>query len=474
MKRIPLIILFLLSISLFACTDRIERGNKTDDTTIVNEYKISEEQAIASLTSFLKSFEDMPASKAGNVSESALAKKQVGKIHALRSNAKTKSLMRKAFLAQAKTKSGAEQTIIPDTLVYVVNFQNDGFAVLSADCRISSEILAVVESGEISLSDFNLNDRLEEILAGEKSDKNQDDEDDERGAIGFKPEEQVGDFIVDSIIGDIIDNPNLEEDGDSGYDGSVFRRGSGSQWIDVKTVPAKLTTKWNQEWPLNIYCPIDQGKTTPLGCGPVAIAQLLAYHEYPSNLVLNGNPVNWSVIKKVHNRYKDTSIDNDPSSTETQQLARFIRNIGISTKTKYSAGGSFTHVKQCKKMFESIGYPSLRKHINYREHEIREMIDKDCPVFIFAVSGKDDGHFWIIDGYKTQNFVDINNNVWANRTLFHCNWGWGGLCDGYYDSGIFRTTKKPVELGEYDDFQGTNLYVFKYDFRVFIHNKPRL
>ena len=64
MKRIPLIILFLLSISLFACTDRIERGNKTDDTTIVNEYKISEEQAIASLTSFLKSFEDMPASKA--------------------------------------------------------------------------------------------------------------------------------------------------------------------------------------------------------------------------------------------------------------------------------------------------------------------------------------------------------------------------------------------------------------------------
>lgn len=44
--------------------------------------------------------------------------------------------------------------------MYIVNFEDDGFAVLAADSRITSTILAVVESGTISLSDFNVNEYL--------------------------------------------------------------------------------------------------------------------------------------------------------------------------------------------------------------------------------------------------------------------------------------------------------------------------
>lgn len=43
----------------------------------------------------------------------------------------------------------------PSELLYLVNFDNnDGYAVLAADDRISSSVIAFVESGSISPADF--------------------------------------------------------------------------------------------------------------------------------------------------------------------------------------------------------------------------------------------------------------------------------------------------------------------------------
>ncbi|MGM9787896.1 MAG: Spi family protease inhibitor [Candidatus Cryptobacteroides sp.] len=41
-----------------------------------------------------------------------------------------------------------------DTLLYAVNFKNNGYAILAADSRINNDIIAITESGEIHISDF--------------------------------------------------------------------------------------------------------------------------------------------------------------------------------------------------------------------------------------------------------------------------------------------------------------------------------
>ena len=49
----------------------------------------------------------------------------------------------------------SEEANLPDTLMYLVNFEdNAGFAVLSANRRLSSNIYAVTENGQISSDDF--------------------------------------------------------------------------------------------------------------------------------------------------------------------------------------------------------------------------------------------------------------------------------------------------------------------------------
>ena len=59
-----------------------------------------------------------------------------------------------------------------------------------------------------------------------------------------------------------------------------------------------------------------------------------------------------------------------------------------------------------------------------------------------------------------------------NCNLLHCNYGWGGLCDGYYSSGIFdtRTALSQISIDssigdiscEGDSVYDTNLRIMQY------------
>ena len=100
-------------------------------------------------------------------------------------------------------------------------------------------------------------------------------------------------------------------------------------------------------------------------------------------------------------------------------------------------------------------------HTNYYDNEIEDysrarvvdMLNNNKPVYIRgAENNNDDGHAWVIDGYHKYKidewertfigtFVDEERIIATyNYDLLHCNYGWGGICDGYYTEGIFDTT----------------------------------
>ena len=90
------------------------------------------------------------------------------------------------------------------------------------------------------------------------------------------------------------------------------------------------------------------------------------------------------------------------------------------------------------------------------------------------------GHQWNLDGwlYRTRYITTYYRNGTISQegpfgqTLIHCNFGWNGICDGYYYFGNFDTTKAPADLeDEFDENLGTQPYNFKLDLRMMTYAK---
>ena len=112
-----------------------------------------------------------------------ISNKKISKIEGVTTSLNTKLKLTKAFI---KTKASFDEIIIPDTLLYVITFEDGGFAVISAYSRIDASILAVTESGNLSPDDFVSSNELYDnysIWGINYYGNNEEDEDDFDGDI---------------------------------------------------------------------------------------------------------------------------------------------------------------------------------------------------------------------------------------------------------------------------------------------------
>ena len=119
-----LITIILSSFVLFCSCTKLETNHHDIDQNITNtnsDFTIPIETALQSLNSIL--------------TDKMTDKPEIKKIQSIES------------IKDIHTKS----TTYPDTLLYIVNFENNsGYAILAADSRIKEEILAFADSGNIS------------------------------------------------------------------------------------------------------------------------------------------------------------------------------------------------------------------------------------------------------------------------------------------------------------------------------------
>ena len=85
--------------------------------------------------------------------------------------------------------------------------------------------------------------------------------------------------------------------------------------------------------------------------------------------------------------------------------------------------------------YENVEKHSGNRFYRYLRYEIDDMLRAYKPVFISALPPYDpfeiittfdipSGHSWVIDGgMHTQD----------GEYLLHCNWGWSGRCNGYFN-----------------------------------------
>lgn len=255
-----------------------------------------------------------------------------------------------------------------------------------------------------------------------------------------------------------------------------------------KTAPAKapklsapvgplLKTTWGQGEPLNRLCPMNGTKRTSVGCGPLAMAQIMYYWKYPTELpAMTGYSVSWSIqvsdlpattidyskmIDAYHVIDPETGEIHLGTFTEEQasEVSKLARYCGQACKARYGNSnqtetGSYTYDQ--RDAFYLFGFNSgaqlIGKDPSYynanfgTKYTIEEWIDLICveleanrPIPYHDMY---EGHAWVLDG------VDADGK-------FHMNWGFYGKFNGWFE--INALIFHPYGDSEVWDFsQGSN------------------
>lgn len=218
-----------------------------------------------------------------------------------------------------------------------------------------------------------------------------------------------------------------------------------------------IQTQWNQYYPYNKMCPdrngyvlgdanFDTGHLMTddqinyhcvTGCVATAMAQMMYYYKLPVNCpdipsyiterkswtmkALEATTFAWDKMKKTY-----TGSETDESADAVAKLMRYCGQAVEMDYNLQSYGGSSAGLSPYD-MAHYFGFGKNAREVmrcSYPEKDWESMIYKELsaesprPVF-YRGSSYSGGHMFIVDGYD-------------GKGLFHMNWGWGGMSDGYY------------------------------------------
>lgn len=203
---------------------------------------------------------------------------------------------------------------------------------------------------------------------------------------------------------------------------------------DDGTVPNLIQVNWNQGTPFNKYCPGSGSNKAVVGCVAVAMAQAMSVQKWPAQpmgevtygaanygqLSINFDaekPYDWDAILK--------------GSNQMDEVARFLYHAGMSVHMMYGADGSGAYTYQVPEaLSDNFAYDS--KEVKYYDHKSyvssngqlawEDMILNELNAgraVIYCGNDGSYGHCFNVDGYN-------------GSRMFHLNWGWGGIGDGYF------------------------------------------
>ena len=279
----------------------------------------------------------------------------------------TESTTIKSDQILVKTRPSTRAVGSLDTLYYIVNFTDDsGFAIVAAN-KNEEPLIAITEKGSFSgdhtgVYGFDL--YMEET--------------ENRLAESAATTPQQGPDEMVTIICDTV---------------SVIR----------EEMPEMIDIKWHQGEPFNWFCPEIAGVRSPAGCPAIAVAQAMAYYQYPSELTLTypGHSVN-----KISLSWQEMTKHWSPDLfCEYCTLnAHLVREVGYVIGTRYSYNGSgIDYPETLKANIVSLGY-TCDTYERFETNAIVKSLKDKHPVIITGIETDDTGivvgHIWNVFGYK--------------------------------------------------------------------------
>jgi alpha-tubulin suppressor-like RCC1 family protein len=215
-----------------------------------------------------------------------------------------------------------------------------------------------------------------------------------------------------------------------------------------------LTTEWHQEAPYNDLCPLDSehGGRSLVGCVATALAQILNYWQYPTEVAFRGTddyltPTHGLAINAASASFVGLDYENgEPSDADK---ARLCYAAGVSVRMDYCSNSSFAVYWNVARALagdsgcpygvvsQRWGYPSaeLRSYDSsyagwgapYYVAEVEffgqlaDNVIASQPSAIGIYTASDGGHMVVVDGWQ------------CGGRIYHLNYGWeGGDSNGWY------------------------------------------
>ena len=208
-----------------------------------------------------------------------------------------------------------------------------------------------------------------------------------------------------------------------------------------------LPMLWNQGEPYNLLCPRyynedgTLGGLSATGCVATALAQVVGYYRWPEKLkrTIPGYVQKYSTSQgeksvRINSIPAGSVIDWDNilnnyygSETEAQKtaIAQLMYWVGVDCKMSYgasSASGYSEGVDGLINYFDFDDGTHVEKRGNYTLQGWTDLVYNEIatghPV-PFGGQNSGGGHAFVLDGY------DVSG-------LYHVNWGWGGMANGYF------------------------------------------
>jgi hypothetical protein len=260
---------------------------------------------------------------------------------------------------------------------------------------------------------------------------------------------------------------------------------------DTSFKPLANPTKWNQGsgyW--EVVNSVLGTEGVYAGCVAVAMAIVMAYHEYPGSCNLTGefdNPFDSSddLIEFKNVTYDWKKMKQSPYISSLINTAKLGINVllyeaGVNVNMGYGTlneGGSGALMINITPAMSKMTYDTESGLIPYDIETIITSINRQQPVIIgahsvlvtvtwtetvhhwadifnlgwwseekeYSADVPRGGHAWVIDDYiitynEERGYLETETITWK-ETLVHCNLGWGGQKNGWYKSGLFDTDR---------------------------------
>lgn len=280
-----------------------------------------------------------------------------------------------------------------DTLAYVINYPNNmGFAIIASDRRVNP-VLAFAQEGEFTFEN--------EVSKANFIDR-----------IGF--------YMESSKDSEPLSNyPSILED-----------------CFIINPVPQ---TSLSQNAPFNKYVDIEH-PGYPTGCVAVATALIMLHAK--SELEYHETVYHCKSIMEALSSKRDINTRHIYTYEQAvDSIAKIMYWIGKDTGMKYENNAGSTYIDSVFNLLLQLDYKPSK--IQRFKNEIAFNYVKDN--YMLYMRGVDTiklaGHAWICDGgaYCVDN---KNRPTKIIDRYFHCDWGWGGYCNGNFSGKVFS----PVDI----------------------------
>ena len=215
-----------------------------------------------------------------------------------------------------------------------------------------------------------------------------------------------------------------------------LREGTNLAAATASAVEPLITATWSSFDPYNRMTPRDGQSPSQVGCGAVAVGQIMRYHNYPAHgagfISYPWNDQTLSALLQKSAWDYSQMPDNLAAASVTEAAkdatASFLADVGYGIRMRFGAGVSWSYESDIR--YALVEYFRYRDDLQflyktqYQDADwnalMTEELDAGRPVFYRgAHENGSGGHFFVLDGFDGGGY-------------FHVNWGWGGASDGYF------------------------------------------